>query len=216
MADQEPPRPPPLTGRCAPPPVKTKLSRTAIRLMEAMDDLAFMEEMRKYNEEFQREHAEQKLLEAAEQEKASGPARTGARDHEKAGENGEETTIRKGEETIIKQEEEDVDHGRINSTEARGLSIESGSAFDADVGILRCGDCRLDKTVSSHQAGYCYSSMTEYYEHHRSGYHSRKARVMRSFHIAKGRVVRNKAKCCGGWWTAEEFVGHLAEKHPDL
>jgi hypothetical protein len=204
MADQEPPRPPPLTGRCAPPPVKTKLTRNMLRFVEALKDPAFMEEIRKKTEEFQREYDnEQKLREAAEQE------------HGKAGEDGEETTIKKEDEAIIKKDD-DVGHRSNESAEAQGLSIEPGSAFDTDVGILRCGDCRLDKTVSSHQAGYCYSSMTEYYEHHRSGYHSRKARVMRSFHIAKGRVVRNKAKCCGGWWTAEEFVGHLAEKHPDL
>ena len=207
MADQEPPRPPPLTGRCAPPPVKTKLTRNMLRFVEALKDPAFMEEIRKKTEEFQREYDnEQKLREAAEQE------------HGKAGEDGEETTIKKEDEAIIKKDDDDNDvgHRSNESAEAQGLSIEPGSAFDTDVGILRCGDCRLDKTVSSHQAGYCYSSMTEYYEHHRSGYHSRKARVMRSFHIAKGRVVRNKAKCCGGWWTAEEFVGHLAEKHPDL
>ena len=209
MADQEPPRPPPLTGRCAPPPVKTKLTRNMLRFVEALKDPAFMEEIRKKTEEFQREYDnEQKLREAAEQE------------HGKAGEDGEETTIKKEDEAIIKKDDDDDDddvgHRNNESAEAQGLSIEPGSAFDTDVGILRCGDCRLDKTVSSHQAGYCYSSMTEYYEHHRSGYHSRKARVMRSFHIAKGRVVRNKAKCCGGWWTAEEFVGHLAEKHPDL
>jgi hypothetical protein len=204
MADQEPPRPPPLTGRCAPPPVKTKLTRNMLRFVEALKDPAFMEEIRKKTEEFQREYDnEQKLREAAEQE------------HGKAGEDGEETTIKKEDEAIIKKDD-DVGHRSNESAEAQGLSIEPGSAFDTDVGILRCGDCRLDKTVPSHQAGYCYSSMTEYYEHHRSGYHSRKARVMRSFHIAKGRVVRNKAKCCGGWWTAEEFVGHLAEKHPDL
>ena len=209
MADQEPPRPPPLTGRCAPPPVKTKLTRNMLRFVEALKDPAFMEEIHKKTEEFQREYDnEQKLREAAEQE------------HGKAGEDGEETTIKKEDEAIIKKDDDDDDddvgHRSNESAEAQGLSIEPGSAFDTDVGILRCGDCRLDKTVSSHQAGYCYSSMTEYYEHHRSGYHSRKARVMRSFHIAKGRVVRNKAKCCGGWWTAEEFVGHLAEKHPDL
>jgi hypothetical protein len=177
-------------------------------MVEAMKDPAFMEEMRKNAEDFQREYDnEQKILQATEQEKASGSASAGARDHEKAEEDGDEA--------IIKQEE-GVDHGRNEPTEAQGLSIEPGSAFDTDVGILRCGDCRLDKTISSHQAGYCYSSMTEYYEHHRSGYHSRKARTMRSFHLAKGRVVRNKAKCCGGYWTEEEFVDYLAEKHPDL
>jgi hypothetical protein len=209
MADEEPPQPPTRTSWNKPPPVKTKLTRNMLRFVEALKDPAFMEEIRKKTEEFQREYDnEQKLREAAEQEHASSSASAGARDHGTAGEDGEEK--------IIKEEEEDVDHGRNKSTEAQGLSIEPGSAFDTDVGILRCGDCRLDKTVSSHQAGYRYSSMTEYYEHHRSGYHSRKARVMRSFHIAKGRVVRNKAKCCGGWWTAEEFVGHLAEKHPDL
>ena len=84
MADQEPPRPPPLTGRCAPPPVKTKLTRNMLRFVEALKDPAFMEEIRKKTEEFQREYDnEQKLREAAEQE------------HGKAGEDGEETTIKK-------------------------------------------------------------------------------------------------------------------------
>ena len=175
-----------------------------------------MEENRKHAEEFQREYAnEQKLLEAAEQEKASGSTSAGARDHGKAGEDGDEAIINQGE-AVIKEEDEDVGHRSNEPTEAQTPRFEPGSAFDTDVGILRCGTCRSDKTVSSHQAGYCYSSMTEYIEHEESGYHSRKAQTMRSFNLVKGRVVRNKAECCGGWWTAEEFVGHLAEKHPDL
>jgi hypothetical protein len=240
MADKEPPRPSRFTGMNAPPPVKTKLTRVTLGMIELMKDPAAVEEIRKAAEEVWRDYEnEQKLLEAADQEKAGSSARAGTRDHQKASEDNkteaifkeekaivqeedgiikeEEDAIVKEEDAIVKKEEDnDVGHGRNEPTEAQGLSIEPGSAFDLDVGILRCMDCRFDKTVSSHQAGYCYSSFTEHDEHHRSGYHSRKARVMRSFHLAKGRVVRNKAKCCGGFWTAEEFVGHLAEKHPDL
>jgi hypothetical protein len=173
-------------------------------MIEAMKDPAFV----KRNGELQRNFDnEQKLLEAADREKASSSARAGTRDHLTTSEENKKETI------VKKEEDNDVGHGRNESTEAQGLRIEPGSAFDLDVGILRCMDCRFDKTVSSHQAGYCYSSFTEHDEHHRSGYHSR---AMRSFRRAEGQVVRNKAKCCGGFWTAEEFVGHLAEKHPDL
>lgn len=55
MADKEPSRPPPLTGMNAPPPVKTKLTRNALRMIELMDDPAVMGEVRKNAEELQRD-----------------------------------------------------------------------------------------------------------------------------------------------------------------
>lgn len=151
-----------------------------------------------------------KALEAEDREKAGSSARAGTRGHQITGEvNKKEAIVKEEEEdAIIKKEGEDVVcHGCNRPTGAQGPK------FKPKVGIFRCGDCRLDKTVSSRQAAYCYSSITEFNEHHRSGYHSR---AMRSFRRAEGRVVRKKAKCCGGFWTAEEFVGHVAEKHPDV
>jgi hypothetical protein len=184
MADKEPPRPPRLTGTNAPPPVKTKLCRNTLRMQEAMRDPAFVEEVRKNAEEFQREYnEEQKRVETANQKKTGGSARAGAR----------------GDEAVSEDREKDNDHGRNEPTEAQGSGLEAGTAAvntatasDEDVVILQCMDCRFDRTVPSDQKRQNYSSIEEYREHHKAGYHSRKAGLVRAFHLVRVRSTQTR------------------------
>jgi hypothetical protein len=207
MADQEPSRPPPRASRNTPPPVNTKLSRTAMRILAAMDDPVQVEKSRKTLEECRRDYDnEQKLLEDADREKAEGSARAVSRNDEAAS---------KAKEVVI-DKEEDIDHGR-NDEPTETERTNTATAPTTDVITYQCMECFLDDTVPSDKQNMRYP-IEEFDKHLKSTYHSRPAQKMRASYLAEEPgTMPTEARCplCGETWSSEEFIQHLADQHPE-
>ena len=165
---------------------------------------------------------EAQLAAAADSEEAGGSARAGSRGHESslgALDGVADTAAIDAAYPAVKVKDKDEEKQKPTGSQ----TLAHSQRGEASINVLRCERCRLDPTVPSREQNKSYRDTTELDDHLKSAYHSRHAQVMRCFNMTKGKEVPNKARCptwtceafqAGEFWTAEEFVGHLLEKHP--
>jgi len=169
-----------------------------------MKDPIQVEESRRNAEEVLREYYDeqkrandQELAETAQREMALGSAHAGMGDHANAG-------------------EEEVKQEDVKQEDANEMDFDKRFAEDfGDPGIIPCVNCRLDHTV---RLAPFFTSFADYHEHV-TVFHSRKARILCAFHLARRSApAKAKFECsiCEKAWTAPGFVDHSAELHPDL
>ena len=166
---------------------------------------------------------EAQLATAANPEEAGSSARAGGRGH------GNASVVPDGVADIeaidaagAAVKDEDEDDAKNEPTGSHSATHSQRGGDQNPTSDLRCERCRLDPTVPPREQNKSYYAM-ELKENLKSAYHSRHAQVMRCFDMTKGKDVSNKARCpmwtcevfqAGDFWTSEEFVDHLLEKHP--
>jgi len=88
---------------------------------------------------------------------------------------------------------------------------EKGSA-------CQCTLCKLDRSVSYQKKGTMYTH-AELNKHLKSGFHSRRERVLRLFNIDKNDEGKCRCRCCGDDATeydGKAFISHMEEYHKQI